>query len=171
MKKQRLTVTTNMITPRALFICAASAILMACGNSAADSGNTAPSAPQTPSTPPVTKVAAATDTAELSTEEAQLALGKKVYRKCKACHTVDDGGRHRVGPNLYGVMGAKIAAKDGFAYSKAFKASDIVWSDENIDAYLTKPKDFIPGNRMTFVGLKKEADRQAVITYLHSVTK
>jgi cytochrome c len=143
---------------------------MACGNSGVDSANTASATPKTQSAPAPIQVAAAAET-NISAEEAQLALGKKVYRKCKACHTLEDGGRHRVGPNLYGVMGAKIAAKDGFAYSKAFKASSLVWSDENIDAYLAKPKDFIPGNRMTFVGLKKEDDRKAVIAYLHSTTK
>ena len=76
-----------------------------------------------------------------------------------------------MGPNLYGVLGAKIASKDGFAYSKASKASDVVWTDENLNAFLTKPKDFLPGNRMTFVGLKKEEERQAVIAYLHDVIK
>jgi len=143
-------------------------LLSACGNSAADSVKDTAASPQTPS---ATKLAAAADTPELSPEEAQLRLGKKVYKKCKTCHTFDEGGRNRVGPNLYGIMGAKIAAKEGFAYSKAFKASDIVWSDDNLDAYLKKPKDFLPGTRMSFVGLKKESDREAVIAYLHNVTK
>jgi len=76
-----------------------------------------------------------------------------------------------VGPNLFGVLGAKIASKDGFSYSKASKASEIIWTDENLDAFLKKPKDFLPGNRMTFVGLKKEEDRKAVIAYLHNTVK
>ena len=157
----------NSIT-QVILSAATAMLLSACGNSAADSVKDTPTPPQTPA---VTKVAAAADTPELSPEEAQLRLGKKVYNKCKTCHTFDEGGRNRVGPNLYGIMGAKIASKEGFAYSKAFKASDIVWSDDNLDAYFKKPKDFLPGTRMSFVGLKKEAEREAVIAYLHSVTK
>lgn len=171
MEKQRLTKTAMNSLSKIMLTSFSSALLLACGNQAADSTNTAPKAQPKPvaeqSAAKIETVAAA----ELSPEQAQLALGKKVYRKCKACHTLEDGGRHRVGPNLYGVMGAKIAAKDGFAYSKAFKESDIVWSDENIEAYIAKPKEFIPGNRMTFVGLKKDEDRKAVIAYLHSTTK
>ena len=124
-----------------------------------------------PKTPAATQVKADAPKIELSDEALQLQRGKKVYRKCKACHTTDEGGRHRVGPNLYGVLGAKIASKDGFTYSKASKASEIIWTDENLDAFLKKPKDFLPGNRMTFVGLKKEEDRKAVIAYLHNTVK
>ena len=126
------------------------------------------SAPKTPAATPVS--AKAPDTAELSPEELQVKHGQKVYRKCKSCHTVEKDGRHRVGPNLYDVLGAKSASKDGFAYSKAFQASDVIWTDENLDAFLKKPKEFLPKNRMTFVGLKKEEDRAAVIAYLRKVT-
>lgn len=146
-------------------------LLMACGNGTAEAPKPLAPKPEAPKTPAATKVVAAAPKVELSPEEAELKLGQKVYRKCKSCHTVEDGGRNRVGPNLYGVLGAKIASKDGFAYSKASKASDIIWTDENLDAFLTKPREFLPGNRMTFVGLKKEEDRKAVIAYLHNVTK
>lgn len=147
------------------------AALIACGNGATAS----PSPPseklvKAETAPPIKLAEAATKPA-LTEDDKQLELGKKVFRKCKTCHTVNEGGRHRVGPNLFGVMGNKIALKDGFAYSKASKASEVIWSDENLDAYLKRPKDFIPGNRMTFVGLKKDEDRKAVIAYLHSVTK
>jgi len=168
MKKQRLTKISPPLRSRILCVSLTATLLMACGNQAADTANTAPKAQQQPKAEAQIELTAAQET---SPEDAQIALGKKVYRKCKACHTLEDGGRHRVGPNLYGVMGAKIAAKDGFAYSTAFTDSSLVWSDENIDAYLLKPKEFIPGNRMTFVGLKKEEDRKAVIAYLHSATK
>lgn len=171
MKKQILKRLQIPLRPRISLLSLTATLLMACGNQAADTRNTAPNTQQKPRAENAEAQIEIVSAVELSPEDAQLALGKKVYRKCKACHTLEDGGRHRVGPNLYGVMGAKIAAKDGFAYSKAFTDSSMIWSDENIDAYLLKPKEFIPGNRMTFVGLKKEEDRKAVIAYLHSVTK
>ena len=153
-----------------IFTLLASFAVLACSGESA-----APVAAKTvqanaPKTPAATQVSAQAPKIELSPEELQLKQGKKVFRKCQSCHTLDNGGRHRVGPNLYGVMGAKIASKDGFAYSKASKASDVIWTDENLDAFLTKPKEFLPENRMTFVGLKKEEDRKAVIAYLHKVT-
>ena len=146
--------------------------LIGCGNKTVESPQPAPITVQAPQSASATQVSETSSAkAESSPEDAQFKLGEKVFRKCKACHTIDEGARHRVGPNLYGVMGAHIASKDGFPYSKASKASDVIWTDENLDAFLKKPRDFLPGNRMTFVGLKKEDERKAVIAYLHKVTK
>ena len=153
-----------------IFTLLASFAVLACSGESAAPVATKTVQANAPKTPAATQVSAQAPKIELSPEELQLKQGKKVFRKCQSCHTLDNGGRHRVGPNLYGVMGAKIASKDGFAYSKASKASDVIWTDENLDAFLTKPKEFLPENRMTFVGLKKEEDRKAVIAYLHKVT-
>ena len=153
-----------------IFALLASLAVLACSGESAAPVAAKTAQANAPKTPVATQVSSQAPKIELSPEDLQLKQGKKVFRKCKSCHTLDNGGRHRVGPNLYGVIGAKIASKDGFAYSKASKASDVIWTDENLDAFLTKPKEFLPGNRMTFVGLKKEEDRKAVIAYLHKVT-
>lgn len=96
--------------------------------------------------------------------------GEKVFRKCKACHVVDKE-QNRVGPHLVGIVGRQSAAVEDFKYSSALQEANIVWTEENIDAYLEKPKDFIKGNRMAFVGLKKEEDRADVIEYLKSASQ
>jgi len=94
--------------------------------------------------------------------------GEKVFRKCKACHTVEDA-KNKVGPTLQGVIGRTAGTVEGFKYSDAMKeagAGGMVWTEENIAMYLEKPKDFIQKNKMAFVGLKKESDRADVIAYL-----
>lgn len=94
--------------------------------------------------------------------------GAKVFRKCKACHTVEST-KNKVGPTLQGVIGRAAASVEGFKYSKAMKAAaedGLVWTEDKIDEYLANPKGFIPKNKMAFVGLKKEKQRKNVIAYL-----
>ena len=97
------------------------------------------------------------------------AKGEKVFNKCKSCHAVGADAKNKIGPALNGIVGSEIASAEGYKYSDAFlakKSEGLVWSEETLDAYLTKPKEFIPGNKMTFVGLRKEDDRENVIAYL-----
>ncbi|WP_350333068.1 c-type cytochrome [Coralliovum pocilloporae] len=103
--------------------------------------------------------------------EGDAANGEKLFKRCAACHTIGEGAKNRVGPQLNGIVGRQIAAVDGFKYSKAFKAKkeaepDFVWSVENLDGFLTKPKKFIKRTKMSFPGLKKEAQRADMIAYL-----
>lgn len=94
--------------------------------------------------------------------------GAKVFRKCAACHSTEVG-KHRVGPSLAGVIGRLAGTAEGYRYSKAMKAygeSGIIWSAEVLEPYLVKPREVVKGTRMTFPGLKKEADRADVIAYL-----
>jgi cytochrome c len=97
------------------------------------------------------------------------AEGEKVFKKCKTCHQVGPDAKNRVGPELNGIVGRTAGAAEGFKYSGAMMAKageGFVWTEENIDAYLADPKGYIPGNKMTFAGLKKEDDREDVIAYL-----
>lgn len=97
--------------------------------------------------------------------------GKKVFKKCKSCHQIGEGAKHRTGPALNGIIGADAGAVEGFKYSKAMKAAaeqGLVWTDEEMAAFLAKPKAYMKGTRMSFAGLKKQDDIDAVIIYLKS---
>ena len=96
--------------------------------------------------------------------------GKKVYNKCKACHALK-AGKKKVGPSLHGIMGKEAAKMKGFKYSKAMKKSGVTWDEATLDKFLTKPKKFMKGTKMSFAGLKKEADRANVIAYIMEAAK
>ncbi|MEX0303737.1 MAG: cytochrome c family protein [Leisingera sp.] len=93
------------------------------------------------------------------------AKGKKVFRKCQACHSFDEG-KNGAGPSLHGIIGTGSAAADGFKYSNAFQEANLTWSEDQLAAFLADPKGLVPGNRMGFRGLKKDEDIQNVIAYI-----
>ena len=101
------------------------------------------------------------------------AKGEKVLKKCTACHTFEEGGSNKVGPALYDIVGRDFAAVDGFAYSDIFgqyKGEGRTWSYEDLNAFLLKPKDYAPGTKMSFAGLKKDADRANLLAYLQTLS-
>ena len=103
---------------------------------------------------------------------ADVKAGEAVFAKCKSCHTDTQGGANGTGPNLWAIQGRKPGSHAGFAYSPAmtdFGAKNPVWDYDHIDQFLKAPGKYISGTKMTFVGLKKQEDRIAVISYLHSL--
>ncbi len=99
---------------------------------------------------------------------ADVGKGAKVFKKCAACHKTEEGV-NATGPSLYGVVGRAKGTEAGFGYSDAMKSAGGDWTPEDLDAFLTKPKDFVPGTKMGFSGLKKVEDRVNVIAYLDSL--
>jgi len=100
---------------------------------------------------------------------ADVAAGEKVFAKCAACHTANQGGANGIGPNLYATVGEAIGqGKGGFAFSDALKKKGGNWTFENLDHWLTSPREFAPGTKMTFAGLGNPEDRANVIAFLNS---
>jgi len=100
------------------------------------------------------------------------AKGEKVFRKCKSCHQVGANAKNRSGPILNGIVGHAAGAVEGFKYSKPMTAAaegGLIWTEAELAAFLAKPKAYMKGTKMSFAGLKKDADQQAVIEYLKSV--
>ena len=90
-------------------------------------------------------------------------LGKKVFKRCKSCHSFT---KNKIGPNLGNIFNQKAGIVEGFKYSKAMKNSDIIWNACSLDSFLKKPKKYIKGTKMRFAGLKKKSHRDALIEYL-----
>ena len=96
--------------------------------------------------------------------------GKAIFMKqCFTCHTIDKGGANKVGPNLWNVVGRKVASHEGFSYSSALQAKGGEWSYEDLNHMIFKPTAYVKGTKMAFAGLAKEQDRADVEAYLRSM--
>jgi cytochrome c len=136
---------------------------------AADTAETAPAEPAPAEAPPTETAAVASGTLALIAD-ADPAAGERAARVCAACHTFNEGGPHRVGPNLWDVVGGPFAHAEGFNYSAAIRDHGGEWTYEALDAYLKNPREFIPGNRMAFAGVRNDEDRAAIIAYLRTLS-
>jgi cytochrome c len=103
--------------------------------------------------------------------KADAAAGEAQIKKCTACHTFDNGGRNGVGPNQWAIYGSDFAHKTDFAYSDALKAlhGKKKWGEQELSAFLENPRRYIPGNKMSFAGIKNPQDRANLIAYLKTL--
>lgn len=164
-----------------LLVTASVALVAACGGGGGETPSETEKTVENPtstadtSTNPET-VPAATDPSEAFAalpepyKSADYARGKRTFKLCQSCHTLTEGGQNLVGPNLHGVFGQSIGAVEGFTYSKAVQDSDIVWTPEILAEWLESPRNFLPGNKMSFAGVRKPEDRTAVIAYIMAET-
>ena len=94
--------------------------------------------------------------------------GEKIFKKCAACHSITKGGANKIGPALWGVIGRKAGSISDYKYSKAMSAYGKSWSFEEMNGFLTKPKEWVKGTKMAFAGLKNENERASIILYMNS---
>tara|TARA_B100001142_G_scaffold307796_2_gene338753 strand:- start:264 stop:806 length:543 start_codon:yes stop_codon:yes gene_type:complete len=93
--------------------------------------------------------------------------GEKIFKKCAACHSINKGGKNKIGPALYNVVGRKVGGVSDYKYSKALATYERNWTFEELNGFLLKPAKWIKGTKMAYAGLRKEKDRASIIKYLN----
>ena len=114
----------------------------------------------------ITKVVEKVDIAALM-KLGDIASGEKIFKKCAACHSINNGGPNKIGPALYNVVGRKVGGVTDYKYSKALTSYDRDWTFEELNGFLKKPATYIKGTKMSYAGLRKEEDRASIIKYLN----
>jgi cytochrome c len=125
--------------------------------------------PQPSAAPAAGQAAAPEEPIEKLLANAAADRGETVSKQCMSCHTFQKGGPNGIGPNLYGIVGRPRASVPGFNYSDAMKAKGGDWTIDDLNKFLTKPQEFIPGTKMTFAGLPRGNQRADVLAYLNSL--
>ena len=148
----------------ALLACAL--VLSACGDGSG-SGKAASKPARPVSTP--TEKAALLAALPAPYDAADLENGRRVFARCRSCHTITEGGPNMTGPNLHGVFGREAGTADKYNYSTAVRDADFVWDAARLDDWLENPRTFLKGTKMSFAGIPKAQDRADVITYLESL--
>ena len=93
--------------------------------------------------------------------------GEKIFKKCAACHSINKGGKNKIGPALYNVVGRAVGGVDDYKYSKTLASYGKEWTFEELNGFLIKPSSYLKGTKMSYAGLRKEIDRASVIKYLN----
>ncbi len=101
---------------------------------------------------------------------ADLTHGEALFGNCKSCHSIERGGKNLTGPNLYGVFGRVAGTKKNFDYSDVVKSAGFAWDADHLDGWLSGPRNFLKGTKMSFSGLKDPTDRRDLIVYLMTAT-
>ena len=96
-----------------------------------------------------------------------IASGEKIFKKCAACNSINKGGKNKIGPALYNVVGRAVGGVDNYKYYKTLASYDKEWTFEELNGFLTKPSSYLKGTKMSYAGLRKEKDRASVIKYLN----
>ena len=96
-----------------------------------------------------------------------IASGEKIFKKCAACHSINKGGKNKIGPALYNVVGRAVGGVDDYKYSKTLTSYGKEWTFEELNGFLTKPSSYLKGTKMSYAGLRKEKDRASIIKYLN----
>ena len=124
--------------------------------------------PAAPARPAPTEAAKAVLLASLPApyNTADIDNGRRVFARCRACHTLNEGGANTTGPNLFGVFGREIGSHPGYNYSNVVRDADFTWDAERLDHWLENPRAFLRGNKMSFPGIPDAEDRRDVIAFL-----